>query len=254
MKQFILALIVITAILTVGCERTDKEDLMLYCGAGLRPPAAELIETFERKYNVKIATDYAGSEVLMSKIRLLGHGDLYMPGDKYYVDQAANEGLILSRQSVSYWVPTILVRKGNPKNIHSLQDLLEDGVKVGLGDATACAIGRISQQILTKNNISMDDMKDNLKFQSLTVNELGMQIQAGSLDAVIVWDAMARYYSRHGEQIAIPPEKNVVSTVDIGILKFTKNRQLAEKFMEFLISEQGREIFKKHKYTVDPAG
>jgi molybdate transport system substrate-binding protein len=177
-----------------------------------------------------------------------------MPGDKYYVDQAANEGLILSRQSVSYWIPTILVQKGNPKNIHSLGDLLKDGVKVGLGDASACAIGRTSQQILTKNNISMDDIKDNLKFQSLTVNDLGMQIQAGSLDAVIVWDAMARYYSRHGEQIAIPPEKNVVSTVDIGVLNFTKNRQLAEKFMEFLLSEQGREIFKKHEYTVDPAG
>ncbi len=254
MKQLIPALIVITAIFAVGCERTDKEDLMLYCGAGLRPPVAELIETFERKYNVKIATDYAGSEVLMSKIRLLRSGDLYIPGDKYYIDQAANEGLILSRQSVSYWIPTILVQKGNPKNIHSLGDLLKDGVKVGLGDASACAIGRTSQQILTKNNISMDDIKDNLKFQSLTVNELGMQIQAGSLDAVIVWDAMARYYSRHGEQIAIPPEKNVVSTVDIGVLNFTKNRQLAEKFMEFLLSEQGREIFKKHEYTVDPAG
>jgi len=158
----------------------------------------------------------------------------------------------LSRRTVCYWVPTILVQKGNPKGIGSLQDLLKRGVRVGFGDPNACAIGRSTVQILAKNGIKWAQISENVRFQSLTVNELGMQIQARSLDAVVVWDAMARYYSRYGDPIAIPLEKNIVSTVDAGILKSTKNKEAAEKFVAFLVSEKGRAIFAKHNYDTEP--
>jgi len=192
------------------------KELLLYCGAGIRPPADELVEIFGREYGVKVALDYAGSEVLLAKIKLARQGDLYMPGDKHYVEQAAQEDMILSRRSVCYWIPTILVQKGNPKKISGLEDILKPGIKLGLGNPGACAIGRTSKQILAKNNITWKDIEKNLIFQSLTVNELGMQIQAKSLDAVIVWDAMARYYSEYGDEISIALDKNVISTVDIG--------------------------------------
>jgi molybdate transport system substrate-binding protein len=240
-----------------GCDsKEDKQstpkELLLYCGAGIRPPADELVEVFEREYGIKVALDYAGSEVLLSKIKLVRHGDLYMPGDKHYVNQAAQADMVLSRKSVCYWVPTILVQKGNPKEIRSLEDLLKSGIKLGLGDSEACAIGRTSKKILEKNNIAWEDIKKNLVFQSLTVNELGLQIQAKALDAVIVWDAMARYYSEYGDEIPIPVKNNVISTVDIGVLKFSKHQELAEKFVDFITSEAGKKILQKHNYSTRP--
>jgi len=254
MKRVILAVIIIPAVLLIGCDskedgQSTTEELLLYCGAGIRPPADELVEVFGREYGIKIAPDYAGSEVLLSKIKLVRRGDLYMPGDKYYVEQAAQADMILSAASVCYWVPTILVQKGNPKGIRGLDDLLKPDIKLGLGDPDACAIGRTSKQILEKNNIKWEDIQKNLVFQSLTVNELGMQIQAQALDAVIVWDAMARYYSQYGD--GIPIEKNVISTVDIGVLKFTKHQELAEKFVDFVTSEAGQRIFNKHNYSTE---
>jgi molybdate transport system substrate-binding protein len=259
MKHIILAATVLTAVLLIGCdwkestkERAAEKELLLYCGAGIRPPVDELVETFGREHGVEIATDYAGSEVLLSKIKLVRRGDLYMPGDKHYIEQAAQKDMILSHRSVCYWVPTILVQKGNPKNISGLEDLLKPSLKLGLGDANACAIGRASHQILAKNGITWEDIRKNLTYQSLTVNELGMQIQAKSLDAVIVWDAMARYYGKYGDQVPINTEKNVISTVDVGVLKFTKNRELAEKFVDFIVSERGQGVFKKHNYRTEP--
>jgi molybdate transport system substrate-binding protein len=259
MRLIGIVLIAAAMIVFCGCEgdrpsEGDSEalELLLYCGAGIRPPADELVETFGREHNVKIVTDYAGSEVLLSKIRLARRGDLYMPGDRHYVDQASEEGMILSQKSVSYWVPTILVQKGNPKKISGLEDLLKAGLKLGLGDPNACAIGRATKRIFAKNNIRWEDVEKNLMYQSLTVNELGMQIQAGSLDAVIVWDAMARYYGEYGEQVPIGIEKNIISTVDAGVLKFTKNREAAEEFVTFLTSEAGQGIFKKHNYRTEP--
>jgi molybdate transport system substrate-binding protein len=257
-KKLVLSTIVVLAVLLCGCKREKSEmsdagakELLLYCGAGIRPPVEQIAETFEREHDVKIVIDYAGSEVLLSKIKLARRGDLYMPGDEYYVDQAAQEGMILSQKSVCHFVPTILVQKGNPKNIRRLQDLLRPGLRLGLGDARTCAVGRTAKEIFTKNNIAWGDVEKNLAFQSLTVNELGMQIQAGSLDAVIVWDAIARYYSEHGTEVPIPAEQNVISTVDLGVLSFTRNRLLAEEFVEFVTSQRGGDIFRKHNYTVE---
>ena len=258
MKHLVIAVAFITAVTLTGCDReksgrgsSGTEELLLYCGAGIRPAVAELAETFSRENDVKIIIDYAGSEVLLSKIKLTRRGDLYMPGDKYYVEQAAKEGMILSSREVCYFVPTILVQKGNPRRISGLDDLLRPGVKLGLGDKNACAIGRTSRQIFAKNNIAWAEVEKNLKFQSQTVNELGMQIQAGSLDAVIVWDAIAHYYSEYSEQVHMPVDKNVISTVDMGVLKFTKHRKLAEKFVDFVTSKRGQEIFKKHNYRTE---
>ena len=259
LKKLTFVTVVITAMLLFGCKADKPEEpdsavneLLLYCGAGIRPPVQEIAEAFEREHGVKVVTDYAGSEVLLSKIKLARKGDLYMPGDKHYVEQAAQEGMILSQQSVCYFVPTILVRKGNPQNISSLQDLLADGLKLGIGDSKACAIGRKTKQIFAKNNIAWEDAQKNVAFQSLTVNELGMQIQAGSLDAVIVWDAIARYYSEHGKEVPIPVKQNVISTVNVGILTFTKDCSLAEEFVKFAASQRGQSIFKRNNYRTDP--
>ena len=259
MKKVTIILIIAIGVLFCGCKgkRPDKsesevKELLLYCGAGIRPPVDELVETFSREQGVKIITDYAGAEVLISKVKITHRGDLYMPGDKHYVEQAAQEGMILSQRSVCYFVPTILVQKGNPKNIHDLQDLLGPGIKLGLGDARACAIGKKVKLIFARDNIAWEDIEKNLVFQSMTVNELGMQIQARSLDAVIVWDAIAKYYSDYGTEVPIPVEKNVISTVDIGVLKFTQNKELAEKFVEFAASDRGQAIFRKHLYRVEP--
>ncbi len=256
MKRVILAVIIIPAVVFIGCDskedgQSTPEELLLYCGAGIRPPVDELVETFGREHGVKIALDYAGSEVLLSKIKLVRRGDIYMPGDKHYVEQAAQADMILSATSVCYWVPTILVRKGNPKEIRRLEDLLKPSIKLGLGDSDACAIGRTSKKILEKNNIKWEDIQKNLVFQSLTVNELGMQIQAQALDAVIVWDSTARYYSNHGDEIPIAIENNIISTVDIGVLKFSKHKELAEKFVDFITSEAGQRIFNKHNYSTE---
>lgn len=235
-----------------GCGGGSADDLTLFCGAGIRPPVADLIETFEREHGVTIAADYAGSEVLLSRLKLSRQGDLFMPGDQHYLDLAQAEGLVTRAVPVCYFVPTILVRKDSPFEIEGLRDLLKPGVRLGLGDAEACAIGIQSKKIFEKNGIPWAEVEKNLEFASATVNELGIQIETGALDAVIVWDATAAYYAAHGREVPIPLDQNVVSTVPIGILAFTRNAGLAQSFVDFATSERGRAVFRRHQYRTDP--
>jgi len=252
---------VLLVVLAAGCggdgsgggqAPRQKPELLIFVGAGIRPPVDELAQLFAEENNVDVVPDYAGSEVLIGKIKLGKRGDVYMPGDKHYVDIAAEAGMIRSQEPVCYFVPTILVQEGNPKGITGLADLVKPGVKLGLGDEKACAIGRKCRKIFQKNDIPWNEVEKNLQFQSMTVNELGMQIQADNLDAVIVWDAVAAYYTEHGDEVPIPREQNVISTVEAGVLTFSKHPELAGQFIDLARSQRGREIFKRHGYRVDP--
>jgi molybdate transport system substrate-binding protein len=233
-----------------GCGQRRESQLMLHCGAGIRPPVAELVEAFGRRHGVKVECNFAGSEVLLSTIKLRGSGDLYMPGDEYYVKLAEKHGLIASSETVCFLVPVILVQKGNARNISSLADLVRPGVKVGLGDPRICAIGRLMPELFAKNGLSWEAARGEVKYWSPTVNELGDKVKLGALDAVIVWDAVAAYYADAADAIAIPPKQNVISTVAVGLLNSSRNLTLARDFVALLTSAEGKAIFRKHHYSV----
>jgi molybdate transport system substrate-binding protein len=168
------------------------------------------------------------------------------------VDLAAQEGLVASKTTVCWFVPVILVPKGNPKGIRVLADLAAPGVRLGLGDPRACQVGRASEQIFKKNGIPAAAVEANLVYASPTVNELGVQVKLGHLDASIVWDAVAAQYPDSAEAIAIPAEANVISEVAIGLLKSSTDPAAAKAFIAFLQGPEGQALFRKHGYRTEP--
>lgn len=252
MRGLLTAALVALLLTGAGCGPETEAELLLYCGAGIRPPVEELVQLFEEEHGIAIRVDYAGSEVLLSKIKISREGDLYLPGDRHYVDQAEAEGMIAARRALFFFAPTILVRNGNPRQIASLDDLLDPSIRLGLGDPRSCAIGRKTKKLFERNGISWERVMENVTYQAITVTDLGAQIQAGSLDAVVVWDATARYFERHGDQVVIPNDRNVISTVDLGLLSSSEQTTGAAAFLDFAASERGLDLFRKHNYRVTP--
>jgi molybdate transport system substrate-binding protein len=234
----------VLALLSLGCRADPPR---LYCGAGIQSPVAELVSEFARQHGVTLQCDYAGSQWLLSRIKLTGQGDLYMPGDVHYVELAEQEGLIASKKTVCYFVPVILVQKGNPKHIRGLADLARPGISLGLGDPQACAIGRQSSRIFANSGIAEQDL--DVAVRTATVSELNNYVKLGKLDAVIVWDAVAAFSPAETEVVPIPREQNIISTVAIGVLRSSKHPDLAAEFVEFVTSPRGKDVFQKHHYT-----
>ncbi len=227
-----------------------KTTLRVYVGAGMRPAVDELAAAFEKETGVKIDADYAGSGMLITRAREDRDADLFMPGDVWYVDQLHEKsGLIEEKTTISYFIPVIIVQKGNPKKISGLADFLKKDVAVGLGKAEACQVGRVSDQILEKNGLARGKI-ENIK-ESLTVNELAVWVEMKSVDTAIVWDALAEVSSKGVDAVRIPDDKNVVSEVVVGLMKTSKHKDDAKKFAAFMRGEKGRAILTSKGYTVD---
>ncbi len=243
--SFLLAFL---CLLPAGCGerggKTGRTEIVFYCGAGLRAPGKKLVALFEKRLPVEVSTDYAGSEILLSRLKLHRRGDLFMPGDAYYVDQAAAAGFVRDRRRLHLWRPVIFVPRGNPAGVRSLADLARPGVRVGLGDPRACAIGKLTRKLIEKAGIPWKKIEKNTSFVSLTVNELALQVQARSLDAVIVWDATARQFSTYGKAIPIPPAQSLVSAVDIAALSCSRHPDLARRLLAIAASPEGKAAFK----------
>jgi len=230
--------------------------LTLYCGAGIRPAAEALIRAFEQGRPVTINATYAGSGRLLGQIVTLQTGDLFMPGAALYVDRAIEKGLAFAdtRRAVAYFVPVVFVQKGNPKGVRSLQDLKQAGLRLGFGDERSCAVGKKTLKILEKNAIPYSSLEQNVVYKSGTVNELGLAVQLGNVDAVILWDANARHFAESGDVVPIPPPQNIPSTIPVVLLKCSAHPREGREFIEFLVSPRGREILIERGYTVSLPG
>ena len=236
-----------------GDTAPEPASLVLFCGAGIREAATPLIAAFREETGIEVSPTYAGSGQLLAQISAHQKGDLFMPGAALYVDRAIEKELADAdtRRTVACFVPVIFVQKDNPKNIQGLADLTREGVRLGLGDERACAVGKKTVAILEKNGIDLDAVAKNTSVKTTTVNDLGLRIKLGTVDAVILWDANARHFAGDGTVVPIPPEQNLPSTIPIVRLTSSRAPDAAQRFIEFVTSEEGRRIVTGRGYTVD---
>ncbi|MFW6163643.1 MAG: extracellular solute-binding protein [Planctomycetota bacterium] len=251
MRTSLLTLAAVVAVAVgCGCGKEDGEatgEIRVLCGAGIRPAMEPIRAAFEERHNCTVRVNYAGSGTLFGNLQAGTEADLYLPGDMWYIDRAAEQDMVSSRTIVAWFVPVIAVRKGNPEGVKTLEDLAREDLDVGLGRAHACAIGNVSENLLADAGLEDKVQSD---FEALTVNRLANQIKLEALDAAIVWDATAKQYPQDLQ--AVPLEDGPFHAVPLamGVLGQSDQKELAEKFAQFAASETGAQAFRDNHYQV----
>ncbi|OPY54163.1 MAG: molybdate transporter periplasmic protein [Methanosaeta sp. PtaU1.Bin055] len=240
--------LILVAGLVVSGSAADGS-LLVYCGAGMSEPMEEIADLFKEREGVEVQYTFGGSAQLLSQIELYQTGDLYMPGARSDIESAIEKGFVDETRDVVYHVPCIVTPKGNPAGIDSLECLAEPGVRVALGDPTGPAIGKVSKKILESLGI-WDEVGENVVAFSGTVNELLVYVSLGQADAAIVWEDL--FNPDEMEMVEIPREKNEIKVVSIGTLIFSEDKEVAERFMNFVVSEEGKEVFVDHGFVAYP--
>lgn len=219
--------------------------LYVYCGAGIRPFMDQALEAYKKlQPQVRIDVGYAGSGCLLSQLAFGKRGDLYMPGEDFYIDQATERGFLVSQQPVGYFEPVLLVQKDNPKGIKTLADLAKPGIKIGLGEPDTAAIGVASEALLKKAGLQAQVAK-NVVLRAGNVPELGNSVKLKSVDVAIVWNVTAAQYPDDTETILIERKHYEPSLVPIGLLTFSQHTAEAKAFMDFLTGAAGQKLVRE---------
>ena len=235
-----------------GSAAKSGGSLELLCAPAMRAAIEDMLASFGKATGVRTQVSYDGSAILLGQLKLRPHGDLFVPADRFYADEAVKDRLAEDPRIYAYLVPVILVQKGNPHKVHKLTDLMQSGIRVGLEDARAGAIGKVTAAVLKKNHI--DVAKTNVVFWATKVDELANAIKLKSIDATLVWKPVAMLYTRDADIVGIPGNRNIVAPVSAAIISSSTNKPAARQFLTYLTSRAGKAILAKYHYpTTDPS-
>ena len=231
-----------------GSAPPDKRPLLVYCAAGIRPPVEAAAQDYRQAYGVEVQLQYGGSQTLLAGIEASKRGDLYLPGDDGYLQTARAKGLVQEILPLARMTPVLVVHKGNPKNLHSLDDLTRDGkVRLAVANPDAAAAGKLTVEALTKAG-RWADLEKRIVVTKPTVNEIASDVAVGGADAGFVWDATAKQVAGV-EAVPLPELADVHAHVAVGVLSCTDQPTAALRFARYLAARnKGLPLFQREHY------
>jgi molybdate transport system substrate-binding protein len=244
--------IVCLLVSNIQCSR--EKTILFHAGVGQRSSLREIQTRFQKLHpNLQVNFAFKGSGYFIADISRSREGDLYMPGEEFYMLQAAERGYVAEydpqRDIAAHFVTVILTPRGNPKRIERIEDFARPGVRVGLGNPRACAIGIEHEKAFKKAGI-WEAVQRNATMSAKCIPELGNAAQHHLIDATIVWATTAVLYLRDCEIIPLPFHYRGLIRLPVARLAFSRSPEEAELLKRFILSDQGREIFLSHAYAV----
>ena len=159
-----------------------------------------------------------------------------------------------SERILVYLVPAINVQKGNPKGIHSVRDLTRDNIRVAIANPEMVCVGTYAVEIIEKNLTSSEKekFKKNLVNYTESCEKTATAISLKAVDAVIGWRVFQYWDPERIETVLLKPEAiSRIGYLPIAISKYTGDKIIAQKFIDFLLSSQGKASFQKYHYLMD---
>ena len=234
---------------TTQIPQTSQESILVFAGAGLKGPLDEIGPVFTQKYGIGVQYNYGGAGTLVSQMNLTRKGDVFIPGSTTEFKTAKDQGLVNVSQLVAYHVPVIAVQKGNPKNIKTIKDFAQPGLKIALGDANATAIGKAGAKMFKNFNITAA-VEKNVVTRTPTINELTIIMNLGQADAALL--TLDQIDPAKVDAITIPVSDNAVLITPIGATTYSQNTDAANKFVAYVASDEGKAFFAKHGFPIYP--
>ena len=248
-----LAVVIIGALITAPLYLTPaapSKTITVFAGAAAAPVYREAVELFKNKYGVNVELRLGGSGSLLSAIKITKTGDLYIPGSQDFMLEAVKAGVvdISYVKKLAYLVPAIIVQKGNPYNIRTLEDLSKSGLRVGIADPLSVCVGLYAKELLEKNGL-WESVKSNIVVYAQSCEATAALIPTGAVDAIIGWHVFEDWYPDKAERVWIEPSMvHKIGYIAGAVSVFAEDKTLAKRFLDFLASEEVAKIWAKYGY------
>jgi len=252
-RSMLPVLILVGLIVTVmvgGCSADKDNTITAFCGSASKPAMEEAAAAFGEKTGIRVYLNFSGSGTMLAQMKLSKSGDVYIPGSPDYMAYAERDGIVEpgSDKIILYLVPAILVQNGNPMKIEKLADLARPGIKVGIGNPEAVCVGLYAIEILEFNSL-LDDVQDNIVTYAESCSKTASLIALKSVDAIIGWRVFSEWNPDAIDVVYLKPEQLPrLAYIPAAVSTFTEDRENAVRFIDFLTSTEGQEIFSKWGY------
>ena len=234
-----------------GCAKKQGGDqerqLVVLCGSSFVPPTEKICSEFSALTGITTVTTSGGSEDLLPLVKVGQQGDIFITHDPY-LDYVRDVNALADHVQVGFVAPVLVVQKGNPQGIKSIEDLARPGLKVALTDPQYSTCGEMVFALLEKKGIKDAVMKNVENRLTKGHSNIGTFLKTQAIDAGIMWNGVAHTFADSLDVVKTPYEYDEETRVYIMGLNYTKQADSLKKFMEFA-RERGPAIFAEHGYV-----
>lgn len=252
------------ALIVQSSEDPPSYELRIFAAASLYPYLEKIKADFGNDFN-QIKINFAGSNTLSSQILLGVPADLFLSANSNEMNKIEDAGFIVGGSKVfaSNHI-VLLVSKSSSFRVNTIDDLTQPKIRLVVADQSV-PLGQYTAEILSRIDNKMNSNQTNNgnfgNFSSLFYqNIISFEPDAAKVVQKIVTgvaDAGFAYYSDYVYQtdyvnlVKIPGELTIAADYYLGILSTSNNFELTEKFVEFILSEEGQLYFNESGFIAD---
>jgi molybdate transport system substrate-binding protein len=235
-------------------EQGSSGTLTVLAASSLTDAFEELAIAFqEQNPDTKVRTSFGGSSELLTQIQQGAPADVFASADGDKMDTAVQDDLVNEPQTFARNRPVIIVPKDNPAGIYGFQDLAKSGTKLVLAQ-DGVPIAEYAEKILANadseygGNLKQQVM-DNIVSREANVRASANRVSLGEADATFVYITdVTLDIEDQVEVIEIPNELNVIATYPIATLKEASNSELAQQWIDLVLSDEGQRLLEEHGF------
>jgi len=238
-----------------GAKPLKGKTLELFIGSASKPATEEAAEAFEKKTGCRMFLHFGGSGKMLSELKLGGKGDLYFPGSSDFMELAKREKLVdgATEKIIVYLLPAVNVPADNPKKIEKLEDLAKPGVRVGIARPDTVCVGLYAIEVLTRNGL-VEKVKPNIVTHVDSCARTAQLVGLGTVDAILGWRVFHYWNPAKIQTIMLEPDQIPrIGYIPIAIASVCEQPEVAQQFIDFLLGDEGKAIFRKWHYLATEA-
>jgi len=225
-------------------------ELNISAAASLKEAMADIQTEFKKvKPNVTLTVNFGSSGSLQQQIEQGAPCDLFISAGQSQM-KALDEKSLLLENTKKDLVKNDLVLVG-PKDttLTSISDLNSDKVKkIAVGEPKSVPAGKYADEVL--NNLGIKDAISSKLVFAKDVKEVLAWSISGNTEVGFVYKSDALNSSDVKIIETIPDDKHSPITYPVGVIKASKNPDVAKSFEDFLFSDTCKTIFEKYGYGI----
>jgi molybdate transport system substrate-binding protein len=228
---------------TSGGSSGSANEIKVFAAASLTAAFTEVGQQYtSANGGTKVTFNFAGSQALATQIQQAAPADVFASADTTNMDKVKD--LVGTPQNFASNLLQIVVEKGNPKGVKTLDDLANPDLKVVLA-APDVPAGKYAAEALNTAKVTVKPVSEEDNVKAVVT-----KVSLGEADAGIVYVTDVTAGGDKVEGVDIPKDQNVTATYPIATVEAGKDK--AQAFLDLVLSDQGQQVLKQYGFLPPP--
>jgi molybdate transport system substrate-binding protein len=248
-RRLALVACVLAGALLAACSGGADDELLVFAATSLTDAMAEAAAEFEATHGTKVEVSYGPSRALAQQIARGANPDVYVAAGQPPMDFLQEGGHIADGGAVRLLSNKIVLITGrDAPSIGGISELADaDLNRVAMPDPEIAPAGNYARTAL--QNLGLwEQMLPRIVFAN-DVRATLSYVQTGNADAGFLYQTDAANAEDITVLDIVPTDSYPDVVYPAAVVRSTDNVQGAEALLEFLQSDAGREIFRRHGFT-----